>query len=136
MAGFNTRKHLKAYVRYDGTGRIVAGSLVLASSKPKNGDWVEIPAYDCCGGGGISCNSFWINQTFNPENVDSVYAVGSGMDSQCNTFILMNDYWTSPNNPNQDSLQNFLLQKFNDAGDLVWNRVFDFEEQEIGRAHV
>ena len=75
----------------------------------------------------ISTN-FWINQTVNPDNVDNLYAVGSGMDSKGNSFILMNDYWKSPNNPNQDSNQNFLLQKFNDAGDLVWNRVFDFEE--------
>ena len=75
----------------------------------------------------VSTN-FWINQTFNPENVDNLYAVGSGMDSKGNSFMLMVDYWTSPNNPNQDSGQNFLLQKFNDAGDLVWNRVFDFEE--------
>lgn len=131
MAGFNTRKHLKAYVRYDGTGRIVAGSLVLASSKPKNGDWVEIPAYDCCGGGAVNCNSFWINQTFNPDNPGGVYAVGSGIDSQCNTFMLIIDYWTSPNNPNQDSGQNCLLQKFNDAGELVWNRVFDFAESGV-----
>lgn len=44
----NYRKHLKAFVRIDGTGRVVAGSLVLRQNKPKNGKWFEIPAYECC----------------------------------------------------------------------------------------
>lgn len=39
---------LKAYVRYDGSGRVVAGSLILRRQKPKVGKWVEIPAYECC----------------------------------------------------------------------------------------
>lgn len=125
----------KAYVRYDGNGRIVPGSLIINKTKPKTGDWVEIPAYDCCSGA-VNCNSFWINQTFNPENVDNLYAVGSAMDSQCNSFILAVDYWTSPNNPNQASGQNFLLQKFNDAGDLVWNRVFDFAEDGVTFSYI
>ena len=39
---------LKAFVRFDGSGRIVAGSLILRRNKPKVGKWVEIPAYECC----------------------------------------------------------------------------------------
>jgi len=39
---------LKAYVRFDGSGRIVAGSLILRKSKPKVGKWQEITAYECC----------------------------------------------------------------------------------------
>lgn len=42
------KRDLKAYVRFDGTGRIVPGSLVLRRSKPKNGTWKEITAYECC----------------------------------------------------------------------------------------
>jgi hypothetical protein len=42
------RKDLKAFVRYDGTGRIIPGSLILQRSKPKVGDWKEIDAYECC----------------------------------------------------------------------------------------
>ena len=41
-------KPLKAYVRFDGSGRIVAGSLILRKQKPKVGKWQEIPAYECC----------------------------------------------------------------------------------------
>ena len=39
---------LKAYVRFDGSGRIVAGSLILRKNKPKVGKWQEIPAFECC----------------------------------------------------------------------------------------
>jgi len=46
--GGNNRKDLKAYVRYDGSGRVVAGSLILRRQKPKVGNWVEVPAYECC----------------------------------------------------------------------------------------
>jgi hypothetical protein len=39
---------LKAYVRYDGTGRVIAGSLILQRFKPKVGNWQEIDANECC----------------------------------------------------------------------------------------
>lgn len=47
MGAYN-RKDLKAYVRYDGGGRVVAGSLILRRQKPKVGNWKEVPAYECC----------------------------------------------------------------------------------------
>ena len=43
-----TNRPLKAFVRFDGTGRIVPSSLILRRKKPKVGKWVEIPAYECC----------------------------------------------------------------------------------------
>jgi len=39
---------LKAFVRYDGQGRVISGSLVLRQTKPKVGNWKEITAYECC----------------------------------------------------------------------------------------
>lgn len=42
------KKDLKSYVRYDGTGRVVAGSNILQRSKPKDGNWKQIGAYECC----------------------------------------------------------------------------------------
>jgi hypothetical protein len=42
------KRPLKAYVRFDGTGRIVPSSLILRRKKPKVGNWVEISAYECC----------------------------------------------------------------------------------------
>ena len=42
------KRDLKAYVRFDGTGRIIPGSLVLRRNKPKVGNWKEIQGYECC----------------------------------------------------------------------------------------
>ena len=42
------KRDLKAYVRYDGSGRVVPGSLILRRKMPKVGKWVEIQAYECC----------------------------------------------------------------------------------------
>lgn len=47
MASIDKRP-LKAFVRYDGTGRIVPSSLILRRKKPKVGKWMEINAYECC----------------------------------------------------------------------------------------
>ena len=47
MGSINS-KPLKAFVRFDGSGRIVAGSLILRRNKPKVGKWQEITAYECC----------------------------------------------------------------------------------------
>jgi hypothetical protein len=44
----NSNNRLKAYVRYDGTGRVIAGSLILQRFKPAVGNWVEIDASECC----------------------------------------------------------------------------------------
>jgi len=44
----SNKRDLKAYVRFDGSGRVVAGSLVLRRNKPKVGRWKEIPAHECC----------------------------------------------------------------------------------------
>jgi hypothetical protein len=38
----------KAYVRFDGTGRVIPGSLILNRFKPQVGNWKETPAYECC----------------------------------------------------------------------------------------
>jgi hypothetical protein len=43
-----SRKDLKGYIRFDGSGRIVPGSLVLRRKKPRVGNWLEVPAYECC----------------------------------------------------------------------------------------
>lgn len=41
-------RRLKAFVRYDGSGRVIPGSLNLQANKPKVGNWKEINAYECC----------------------------------------------------------------------------------------
>jgi hypothetical protein len=44
------QRDLKAFVRYDGSGRVVAGSLILRKQKPKVGKWQQIQGYECCNG--------------------------------------------------------------------------------------
>jgi len=41
----NITPKLKAYVQIDATGRVVSGTPVFRTSKPKNGNWREIPMY-------------------------------------------------------------------------------------------
>lgn len=44
----NNNNRLKAFVRYDGSGRAIPSSLILARFKPKVGNYQEIDAYECC----------------------------------------------------------------------------------------
>jgi hypothetical protein len=44
----SNKRDLKAFVRFDGSGRVVAGSLILRKNKPKVGKWQEIIGYECC----------------------------------------------------------------------------------------
>jgi hypothetical protein len=44
----SNQRNLKAFVRFDGSGRVVAGSLVLRKNQPKVGKWKEIIGYECC----------------------------------------------------------------------------------------
>jgi hypothetical protein len=44
----SNQRPLKGFVRVDGSGRIVGGSLILRRKMPKVGKWIEIPAYECC----------------------------------------------------------------------------------------
>jgi Leucine-rich repeat (LRR) protein len=44
----SNKRFLKAYARFDGSGRIVPSSTILRKNKPKVGEWKETPAYLCC----------------------------------------------------------------------------------------
>ena len=44
----SNNRNLQAYVRYDGTGRIIPGSLILSRLKPKVGNWQPTQTYECC----------------------------------------------------------------------------------------
>ena len=47
MASIDKRP-LKAFVRFDGTGRVVSSSLILRRKMPTVGKWMEIKGYECC----------------------------------------------------------------------------------------
>ncbi len=44
----STNKDLKAYIRIDGSGRDVQGSLVLRTRMPGNGKWRQVLTTPCC----------------------------------------------------------------------------------------
>ena len=44
----NNNNKLKAFVRFDGSGRIISSSLIVQAFKPKVGNWQEIDAKECC----------------------------------------------------------------------------------------
>jgi hypothetical protein len=69
----NTNRSLKAYVRYDGTGRVIAGSLILQRFKPKVGNWKEINAYLCCNPSPLpsNCVEFVVDTTDSTEFIFS-----------------------------------------------------------------
>jgi hypothetical protein len=46
----SNKRFLKAYARFDGSGRIVASSTILRKNKPKVGNWKEVQTYLCCNG--------------------------------------------------------------------------------------
>ena len=48
MARNNNNNKLKAFVRFDGSGRIVPSSLIVQAFKPKVGNYQEIDAKECC----------------------------------------------------------------------------------------
>ena len=44
----NSNNKLKAYVRFDGTGRVIPSSVILQRFKPKDGNWQETASKLCC----------------------------------------------------------------------------------------
>jgi len=77
--GSINRRPLNAYVRYDATGRVVAGSLVLRRKKPKNGNWKELPqniTYECCATVVLPAANY-------SETGDGTDACGETVDTAC-----------------------------------------------------
>jgi len=54
----NNNGKLKAFVRFDGTGRIVPSSLIVQAFKPAVGNWQEIDANECCNSN-PNCDGCW-----------------------------------------------------------------------------
>jgi len=44
----SNKRDLIAYVRLDGSGRVVSNSVIWRKNKPKVGNWIEISGYQCC----------------------------------------------------------------------------------------
>lgn len=84
-------KDLKAFVRYDGSGRVVAGSLVFRKKKPKNGRWQEITKNLCC----------------NPNPNPTTTTTTSGSSVTPTAFV--RGYWNNPGDACNTTVQGELL---------------------------
>jgi len=84
----STSNKLKAYVRFDGSGRVVPSSLILARFKPKVGNYKEIDAYECCNdvstttttttqGGGVTPTAFVKSYWLSPGDACNTTLYGS-----------------------------------------------------------
>jgi len=79
-----SNQNLKAYVRYDGSGRVVPGSLILRRNKPKVGNWQQVQGYECNSGG----TSYRVIATASGA-VSSVITYRSGVDNSTQTVNLV-----------------------------------------------
>ena len=79
------KRDLKAYVRYDGSGRVVPGSLILRRKMPKVGKWTEVQGYQCCST--LTLNSGTLNSFPYASAAFVVYCDASGQYSYVNTDI-------------------------------------------------
>jgi len=77
------KRPLKAFVRFDGSGRVVAGSLVLRRKKPKVGNWQEITAYECCNPTTTSTTTAALPPANYSEASAAADACGETIDTAC-----------------------------------------------------
>lgn len=56
----SNKRPLKLYMRYDGTGKLIAGSAIYRKQMPKVGKWLEISAYECCSPSNPNCVEYLI----------------------------------------------------------------------------
>jgi hypothetical protein len=58
----SNKRDLKAFIRYDGSGRVIPGGNILARKAPKVGHWEEIPADECCPPPADTCVTYLYTQ--------------------------------------------------------------------------
>ncbi len=80
----SNKRDLKAFVRFDGSGRIVAGSLILRKKKPKVGKWYEIQAYECCNYVPTTTTTTSSTSTTTTAYPGLYYNADSGSQAACN----------------------------------------------------
>lgn len=97
MFNNNQRKHLKAWVRYDGNNNAVAGSLIFQKDKPKVGKWKEYKDVSLC------CPQTNCTPNYSPwklvKNGDGVVLIDDNEGSCLEyTFVGPNDSTEEDNN--------------------------------------
>ena len=97
------KRDLKAYSRFDGTGRIVPGSTVLRRQKPKVGNLKEVQAYECCNAAPILVGReaefpFYVSIIIYPTDGDSYKSITatspSIADNENELLVILNTFKT------------------------------------------
>ncbi len=80
---------LKAFVRFDGSGRVIPSSLILQKSKPKVGNWKEINATQCCNDTPTTTTTSTSNTTTTTTTYSGTY-YNAGLASNGSTAVCNN----------------------------------------------
>lgn len=80
---------LKAFVRFDGSGRVIPSSLILQKSKPKVGNWKEINATQCCNDTPTTTTTSTSNTTTTTTTYSGTY-YNAGLASNGSTAVCDN----------------------------------------------
>ena len=82
--GTISKRPLKLYMRYDGTGKLISGSAVWRTTMPKLGHWVQITqAYECCNTTTTTIGASW------PVNPTCYYVTLNGSIVATTTWSLV-----------------------------------------------
>ncbi len=86
----NNQKKLKAFVRYDGSGRVVASSLILRKNKPRVGRWFEIPTYECCNGDSTTTSTTTVAPT--TSTTSTTTSTSTSTTSTTTTAVIVSSF--------------------------------------------
>lgn len=86
----NITPKLRAYVQTDATGRVVSGTPVFRSSKPKSGNWKEIPMY--YRGSGLTTTTTTTNNNPSTTTTSTSHSGGGGGNT---VTAFVKSYWAA-----------------------------------------
>lgn len=116
---------LKAFVRYDGNGRIIPGGPILNRFKPKVGNWTEINSNICCQSATGCGAPFYINRLETGTNPDLWMPGSSVTDSNCNTIAAYRVGPVTEISPGE-YISKVAVIKYDKAGNTLWQKVIQF----------
>jgi hypothetical protein len=102
---------LKAYVRFDGSGRAVSSSLIWRKNKPKVGKWKEVQGYECCNTDECSCTSTTRTLSYTLTNAPQA-SIGFFIECPIKSTLIDDggfmQEWINNNGNNVDALATYL----------------------------
>jgi hypothetical protein len=110
---------LKAFIRYDGSGRAVSSSLIWRKNKPKVGNWKEVQGYECCN----PSNTTRLVGTFNPSsNFFSIQYIGNSNIFTANAYTgTTGEEWLEYFNTHFGWMGTFSLNPENPEGSIFFD---------------